>query len=87
MRAKVAQHLRQRLPLRRPHAMKSLGSQMSCMMTARLAGRQSLRRNRHAVVLRRHAMSPSPFANLNLNHASLAGPLHRSLAICAINRI
>ena len=87
MRAKVVQLLR-RLLLR-PLAMKSLSSRTSCMTTVRLAGRQSLRRNHRAAVLRRrHAMSPSPFANLNLNHrASLAGPHHRNHAICAINRI
>lgn len=86
MPARVEQHLRQLPP--RPHAMKSLSSRTSCMTMVRLAGRQSLRRNRRAAVLRRRlVMSPSPFANLNLNHASLAGPLHRSLATCAINRI
>jgi hypothetical protein len=43
---------------------------------------------RHDVVLRlRRGTNQSPSANLNLNHASLAGRQHRSLVTCAINRI
>lgn len=64
-------------------------SQMLCTMMGQSDVKLNLRQSRHRdVVLLLHlGTSPSPSANLNLNHASLAGRQHRSLVTCAINRI